>query len=227
MRAVRRSLIGLVTVVVLAVVAAVTATSSQTRPEPESDRRSVLSADAVATAALLAQIPDRSPGGVPAYDRLADFGPAWYDIDENGCSTRDDVLARDLDNVVTTDGCTVLAGMLNDLYTATTIGFRRGVETSRLVQIDHVVPLAYAWGHGASTWTGEQRLDYANDPRVLLAVDGSANQAKGAAGPASWMPSNSAFACAYVARFVGILHDYQLSVDAADRTVISSILTSC
>jgi hypothetical protein len=29
------------------------------------------------------------------------FGPAWFDADLNGCDTRNDILARDLRQVVT------------------------------------------------------------------------------------------------------------------------------
>ena len=128
------------------------------------------------------------------------FGQRWADIDRNGCDQRNDTLARDLIDVTTKPGtrdCVVLAGTLHDPYTGQTITFQRGQGTSELVQIDHVVPLAWAWRHGASTWTEDQREHFANDPLNLQAADGSANQSKSDKGPADWMPPNTAYRCTY------------------------------
>ena len=158
------------------------------------------------------------------------FGQRWADIDRNGCDQRNDALARDLIDVTTKPGtrdCVVLAGTLHDPYTGQTITFQRGQGTSELVQIDHVVPLAWAWRHGASTWTEDQREHFANDPLNLQATDGSTNQAKWAYGPADWMPPNTAYRCTYAGRFVEILSTYQLTVDPADYTALQAQLTSC
>lgn len=158
------------------------------------------------------------------------FGQRWADIDRNGCDQRNDTLARDLIDVTTKPGtrdCVVLAGTLHDPYTGQTITFQRGQGTSELVQIDHVVPLAWAWRHGASTWTEDQREHFANDPLNLQAADGSANQSKSDKGPADWMPPNTAYRCTYTERFVEILSTYQLTVDPADYTALQAQLTSC
>jgi hypothetical protein len=64
-------------------------------------------------------------------------------VDRNGCDTRNDILARDLTNVDATN-CRVYSGTLSDPYTATTITFVRGNDTSADVQIDHVVALSDA-----------------------------------------------------------------------------------
>ncbi|MEU5137094.1 HNH endonuclease family protein [Streptomyces californicus] len=117
--------------------------------------------------AVRAQIP------LAGYSRDA-FGPAWSDagtveMSGNSCPTRQDVLARDLDDVVRAeDGCTVLSGVLHDRYTGRTIAFKRGPRTSMAVQIDHIVPLALGWQSGARELTAEQRLNYANDPDNLM-----------------------------------------------------------
>lgn len=115
---------------------------------------------------------------VPArYDRDA-FGPAWADVDHNGCDTRNEVLRRDLTAVVTRK-CVVLSGTLQDLYTGRTIVFERGKTSNLAVQIDHRVPLSYAWRHGAASWTPKQRETFANDQATnLVAVDGPANEEK-------------------------------------------------
>jgi hypothetical protein len=99
-----------------------------------------------------------------------EFGPAWTDDvsvadGHNGCDTRNDILRRDLTDVVIkadTDGCTVATGVLHDPYTGTIIDFTRGSGTSSVVQIDHVVALADAWQ------TGAQQLSLAD--RTIMAT---------------------------------------------------------
>ena len=119
----------------------------------------------------------------------------------NGCDTRDDILRRDLTEVVIaagTYGCTVTSGVLHDPYTNAIISFHRGVTTSAAVQIDHVVALGDAWQIGAQQLTMAD-VPIANDPLELRAVSGPINEQKGDADAASWLPPNQAFRCPYVA----------------------------
>lgn len=44
----------------------------------------------------------------------ATFGPAWIDVDNNGCDTRNDTLARDLHSPALNGSCIVTAGTLTD-----------------------------------------------------------------------------------------------------------------
>lgn len=168
---------------------------------------------------------------VPApYDRDA-FGPAWADTDHNGCDTRNDVLRRDLTAVVTkpgTHGCVVLSGTLHDPYTGRTIAFERGNTSSLAVQIDHRVPLSYAWRHGAASWTPKQREAFANDQATnLVAVDGPANEEKSDSGPAEWMPTNTGDACNYAASFVTVATKWHLSIATTDKHALEGTLTGC
>jgi len=71
--------------------------------------------------------------------------------------------------------------------------FHRGSGTSNAVEIDHVVALGNAWQTGAQLMDAGTRLRYANDPLVLLAVDGPANQQKGDGDAATWLPANKSF----------------------------------
>ncbi|MCB5520620.1 HNH endonuclease family protein, partial [Erysipelatoclostridium ramosum] len=87
---------------------------------------------------------------------------------------------------VTRNGCKVKSGVLNDPYTGKVIHFTRGQNTSAAVQIDHVVALQNAWQSGAKDWNARKRMQFANDPYNLLAVDGPANQGKGSASAAYW-----------------------------------------
>jgi hypothetical protein len=226
-------LVLVIAIVVIVTVVGQAGSVSATRSEPGAGADATAGAasaapiDAAAVRATLATIPIGG-GAVPGYDRAA-FGPAWADVDHNGCDTRNDILRRDLVDPTLkpgTHGCVVLTGTLHDPYTGTTIAFTRGAGTSEAVQIDHMVPLALAWQHGAAAWTATQREAFANDPAELLAVDGHANTSKSDSGPSGWLPA-AADRCAYVAQFVAVEHAYALTIAAADRAAILQVLAGC
>lgn len=167
---------------------------------------------------------------IPQYQRAA-FGPAWEDTDRNGCDTRNDILARDLQAVefkkTRPRNCVVLRGILDDPYTGRRVEFQRGPDTSDVVQIDHVVALADAWRAGAYAWDARQRLEFANDPQNLLAVVGFANEDKGRSRADEWLPADERFHCAYVARQVRVKARWGLSVTEGERTAFIRVLASC
>lgn len=167
--------------------------------------------------------PDKS-----GYDRDL-FGYRETDDDGNGCDVREDVLARDLTDVQYTSAgsCKVKSGTLNDPYTGQTIHFVRGRTTSSAVQIDHVVALENAWQSGARSWDSAKRTRFGNDMTNLLAVDGPANQDKGSASAAYWLPTNSAYRCQYVARQIGIKTKYALTVTSREKQAMQAVLSSC
>ncbi len=177
--------------------------------------------------AALREVPVRGRAPKTGYSRAA-FGPAWADVDHNGCDTRDDVLRRDLTAIrvrASTHGCVVIAGVLADPYTGKRIEFSKSAAAK--VQIDHVVALSDAWQTGAQSWSEATRLEFANDPLELLAVDGQANQDKGDADAASWLPPQKSFRCAYVSRQVAVKLRYHLWVTAAERAAIVRVLQTC
>lgn len=153
------------------------------------------------------------------------FGDGWGKIGD--CSVREVILARDLTDVVRGEDCKVQRGTLHDPYTGQTITFQRGPDSSAQVQIDHVVALSDAWQKGAQQLSPEERRRFANDPLNLLAVDGPANQAKGDADAASWLPPNKAFRCQYAARQVAVKRRYQLWVTAAEAEALQKVLQYC
>ena len=163
-----------------------------------------------------------------AYDRVGDFGPAWADVNHNGCDTRNDILHRDLTGVATRPGtakCVVISGKLDDPYTGAVMSFTKAHADE--VQIDHLVPLHAAWMLGAFRWSAATRLAYANDPAVIVAVSGQANQEKSDSLADRWKPSHRASWCAYAAATVNIHHRYQLGVTAGERRALHSMLTTC
>ena len=157
------------------------------------------------------------------------FGTPWKDVDQNGCDTRNDILARDLKLVVLKAGsdCIVARGTLHDRYTTTTIRFVRGVRTSSKVQIDHLVALAAAWRTGAAQWGPTRRLTYANDRVVLLAVDGPSNGSKSDSDAANWLPPTVSYRCRYVAKQIAIKTKYTLWVTQPERTEMRHLLDGC
>ena len=181
----------------------------------------------------IAVLPERAH----RYDyRRPAFGDAWDDnndapLGHNGCDTRDDILNRDLvdKTYVSIKRCpnAVATGTLHDPYTNTTIAFQRGAKVGEAVQIDHIVPLAYAWDMGAYDWPFPERLRFANDPANLLAVEGQANQDKGDSPPGQSMPPNTAFACQYAMQFITVLRGYQLPVDQASAGVLRQAAATC
>ena len=179
--------------------------------------------------AVLATLPVKGRAPKTGYSR-DQFGPAWSDVDHNGCDTRNDVLRRDLTSVALRPGtrdCVVLSGVLADPYTAAAIHFLRGNATSTAVQIDHVVALSDAWQKGAQQLSPARRLAFANDPLNLLAVDGPANQSKSDGDAATWLPPNKSYRCNYVARQISVKSSYGLWVTQAEHDAMARVLTNC
>lgn len=177
---------------------------------------------------VLADIPVKGKGPFTGYTR-ATFGEPWVDVDRNGCSTREDVLRRDLRDVVLKRGsaCDVARGVLAEPYGGATVQFVRGSRTSGLVQVDHVVALADAWKTGAAGWSAQQRLAFANDPLELVAVDANLNQDKRAGDAATWLPPHTAYRCAYVARQVAVKAKYQLWMTQSEKDASAAVLGTC
>ena len=163
----------------------------------------------------------------PGYNRDRYFGDDWIDVDGNKCDTRNDILNRDLDAKTFDGPCVVTKGVLRDPYTGKNIDFVRGRESSSAVQIDHIVPLSYAWKYGANKWSQDQRYAFANDPRNLLAVDGPTNGAKSDKGISQFLPPNESYKCEYVENFIGVIHEYKLSMPQEDINAAEKVLKNC
>lgn len=231
----RKRLVWLALTVALSVIVAYQAVASS------SERSALFVAEAdIPTVApgvdVLAGVAEE-PVRIRGYDyRRAAFGESWTDDNtapggHNGCDTRNDILDRDVvdKTYVSIKRCpkAVATGTLHDPYTNDTIAFVRGNQTGAAVQIEHIVPLAFAWDQGARNWTDEMRVRFANDPANLLAVGGQVNQDKGDQEPAHWMPPNRAFHCQYAMQFIAVLRGYGLPVDAPSAVVLREAGETC
>lgn len=160
----------------------------------------------------------------------AQFGPSWADVDRNGCDTRNDILTRDLTQIIYREGtqnCIVLSGVVIDPFSGEVIAFTRGVSTSSEVQIDHSVALSDAWQKGAQKLSADARKAFANDPLNLMAVKGRLNSQKGDGDAATWLPPLKSYRCAYVARQIAVKAKYSIWVTAAEKAAMKSILVKC
>ena len=188
----------------------------------------VLAAEKKLASQRLSHLRVRAAAPMAGYSRDR-FGPAWEDVDHNGCDTRNDILRRDLVRIRYRSGsdCLIASGLLHDPYTGRTIHFLRGVGTSTAVQIDHVVALADAWRTGARTWAAAKRLRYANDPLVLLAVDGPENESKSDDDASEWLPPRKAYDCRYVVKQIAIKTAYGLWVTPTEKAAMRGVLAHC
>lgn len=155
-----------------------------------------------------------------AYDR--DLFGGWDDADGDCQNTRHELLAQLSTGRVSysSDGCSVVHGRWNDPYTGNIY------STARDLDVDHLVPLAYAWSRGADKWDSAKRERFANDQVNLFAVQASANRQKGAKGPLKWMPPNAGFHCQYLLRFTRVSKSYGLVFSVQEAEGIDRMKTS-
>lgn len=142
-----------------------------------------------------------------------------------GCRTRPSVLRQESLSSVTTgsSSCDIRAGLWDSWYDGARI------TDPTLLEMDHLVALKEAWISGAERWSDSQRRDYANDiadPATLTMVLSASNQSKSAADPASWLPPRAAARCTYLQDWVIVKARWNLSVDSAEKSAITTALKS-
>jgi hypothetical protein len=209
---------------VLAATAVVlTAGCAVAQPIAEGTPKTTHHADAAKARKELADLHVRAAGGDAGYARDR-FGQRWADTDHNGCDTRNDILARDLDHTTKRGRCVVIGGRLDDPYTGRNITFTKAKAIQ--VQIDHIYPLALAWRMGADGWSESKRTDFANDRDNLLAVWGRPNEQKGDSGPSEWRPRKT-YQCTYSIKFIDVAAEYHLALTRPDHSALADMLTTC
>ena len=121
-------------------------------------------------------------------------------------------MIRDSQTQVSFDGCRVVSGLWNLPYSG-------GSTTSASqIDIDHIIPLKWAHGHGGDRWSSARKRAFANDPDNLLATYYSANRSKGAKGPDQWMPAINK--CSYALRWEGLIEKYGLLTTTGEMVAI-------
>ncbi|GAA4083988.1 HNH endonuclease family protein [Nonomuraea soli] len=150
------------------------------------------------------------------------FQPRWAHH-KGRCDTREVVLARDGKGVRRNSSCHPVRGRWYSPYDG------KWLRSERHVDVDHVVPLAYAWRSGAKRWSQAKRRAFANDlwRPELKAVSHSVNIAKGGQGPQSWRPPRRAYWCRYAISWITVKHHYKLFVTRGERTALLNMLRTC
>ena len=113
--------------------------------------------------------------------------------------------------------CTAERGRWLDPYTG------KIFYEARQLDIDHLIPLYWAWNHGANLWTDKKREQFANDPANLFAVQASINREKGAKGALEWLPPDASFHCQYVTRFKRIILKYKLQLTSHEELSLTNL----
>lgn len=164
----------------------------------------------------------KSGSGIKSgYDR-AQFGSGWSDEDGDCQDSRAEALIATSTTTVRfadDERCRVVTGRWISPFT------EQIIQNASAIDIDHVVPLRWAWDRGAADWSASQREAFANDPVNLIPVEAGLNRSKGARGPDEWLPPSGQ--CGYVARFLRIVRIYGLEMKAAEERSIRGMIAEC
>lgn len=154
--------------------------------------------------------------------RRGAFGHGWDDANGDCRNSRAEALVASSSKQVrfaSDRRCRVISGRWVSAFTGNVI------QNASDIDIDHLVPLAWSWDRGASDWSDEKRLRFANDPVNLLPVEASLNRSKGAKGPDEWLPPSGQ--CGYVARFVRVIRLYGLQPKKEELSWFQAFLEVC
>ncbi len=156
-----------------------------------------------------------------SYNR-AFFG-RWPDTDRDCLNTRQELLeAQSLQPTIkSASGCRILRGQWRDPYSG------QLYFEARDLQIDHLVPLKFAWAHGANRWPRSRARAFFNEPGNLIVTEGRLNAQKGARvpgdGPGEWLPPQKAFRCEYTLRFLRISKKYDLQLTGTEQQRLAQV----
>lgn len=156
------------------------------------------------------------------YDR-SEWQTRWADADGDCQDTRHELLiSTSLRNVTfkTYKQCRVVAGEWIDPYTNATF------YNPKKLDIDHIIPLAYAARNGGNDWSRSKKKQFAEEPINLLVVSARENRSKSDKGPSRYLPPKNR--CDYANSWLKIAKRYQLVLPPHDIAVIGKILkTDC
>jgi hypothetical protein len=155
--------------------------------------------------------------------RREDYLVSWIDEDGDCQNLRHEMLIREnLSDITFTNSnrCTVNTGRWLDPYTGIYLNQASDLD------VDHVIPLAYAHTNGGYSWSTSKKQTFAVDESNLLLVDDGENQSKGAKGPSEYLPRKE-FQCEYARIWNLVATKYNLDLAERDLGTIRNILTQC
>lgn len=146
------------------------------------------------------------------------FGNGWADLNKDCQDSRVEALiAHSVGQIQfqSAKQCKVKSGKWISPFTGNTI------YNASEIDIDHIVPLSWAWGHGADSWSKSKRVTFANDPANLLSVEASLNRQKGDKGLNNWLPPKNR--CQYISRFLRVYKAYGLQLTHSESSHYATI----
>lgn len=153
----------------------------------------------------------------PNYSR-GQFGSGWADTDKDCQDSRmETLISQSVGQLQYKSGkrCRVQSGKWISPFTGLSI------YNASEIDIDHVVPLHWAWFRGADKWSKEKRIAFANAPANLLSVEASLNRQKGAKGPDKWLPPKNQ--CQYISRFLRVSKAFDLKLSSTEEHRYSEV----
>lgn len=184
------------------------------------------SASTISARTLMSKLSVAPEQGHTSYQRS--YFKHWIDADGDCQDTRAEILISESTGTPgygSSRRCTVATGKWYSAYDGATWTKASDVD------IDHVVALKEAWESGARKWSAPNRSRYANDLAFwpsLVAVTDNVNQSKGDRDPAAWLPPRVGAQCTYAIQWVQVKYRWRLSVDSAERSRLSSVMSgSC
>lgn len=146
--------------------------------------------------------------------------PHWTDDDHDCQNTRAEILIRDnigLLKYKRNKPCNVTWGKWICPYTG-----KEFTKTSDL-DIDHIVPLAYAHKTGGANWPRAKKKEFANDQINLVAVEDNINQEKGDQGPDEWRPPLKSYWQEYARRWRKVKQKYGLYIGPVEEAALKDM----
>lgn len=150
--------------------------------------------------------------------------PHWLDSDKDCQNTRHEMLIQTSIKAVTFKSdkqCNVLSGEWYDPYSSET--FTQSTD----LDLDHIVPLKFAHGHGGNNWSRKQKALFANDSENLILAQASLNRQKGAKGIHDWLPPNHQYRCKYIAHFNSVMGKYDLAYASSEQRIVNRLVKAC
>ena len=99
------------------------------------------------------------------------------------------------------------------------------IPESRLVDIDHIIPLKYAYSIGGSEFSIELKHKFATDDSNLVSVGQHENRSKGDNGLSEYLPKVNT--CWYYRHWKYMSSKYKLRLPRKDSTILAKGLRSC
>ena len=162
---------------------------------------------------------------IPDYDR--DEWRHWIDEDGDCQNARHEALIAESETPVkytNEDRCRVATGSWEGPFTG------EFFTDPGALDVDHMVPLANAHRSGGWAWSEDRKREYANDLSYdghLIAVQASANRAKGSKGPEDWKPPNRGYWCRYAVDWITIKSAWDLTATESEADALSDMLNTC